>query len=200
MESYSARRAWVRASCYFAVCIGIAWLSGTLEQLVSARVVTDAQLDDVRWWMSFVVVSAYVRFAYFYYWPKGTVTHGRVLRPGYALLFGFLWGACQGLLFLSLYRYVQSFGTGIIANIAIMFVAYSVFSGLWQSLYWDKYVSPPHNIEEWNLRKVLVCHTPFLLLALTHLAIYDNGAIFVLWQAVAMMASACKMHFPAPGD
>lgn len=200
MKSYSAKKAWMRASVYFAACVGIAWWSGTLVELLASPIATEAQFNDLHWWLSVIVVSAYVKFAYFYYWPKGTVTHSRELRPGYALLFGFFWGSCQGLLFLTVYRYVQSFDLGTLANVVIMFVAYSVFSGLWQSRYWDIYVSPEHNIEEWNLRKVLVCHTPFLLLALSHLAIYDNGAIFVLWQAIAMMASAWNMHFPAPDD
>ena len=81
-----------------------------------------------------------------------------------------------------------------------MYAIYSVFAGLWQSRFWDVYVSPVHNIESWNMRKVFVCHTPFLVLALTHLGVYGNGAIFVAWQILALMASAWAMHFPAPGD
>ena len=59
-------------------------------------------------------------------------------------------------------------------------------------------MAPPHNIESWNLRKVLVCHVPFLLLALTHLAVFDNGLLFVLWQAAAMTFAAWHMRFPPP--
>ncbi len=168
--------------------------------LLQTPLASGLQLQDACWWAATAAVTAYVGFAYFYFWPRGTLCYGRQLRPAFALFFGFVWGACQGLLMLSVFRYVQGFGLAPQWTVLIMFIVYSTFSGLWQSQFWDVYVSPPHNIEEWNLRKVLVCHVPFLLFALLHLAIYDNAAVFILWQIMALMSCSWVMRFPAPGD
>ena len=35
-------------------------------------------------------------------------------------------------------------------------LAVGTFLGLWHALYWDRKVAPEHNIEAWNLRKVLL--------------------------------------------
>ncbi len=198
MSVYSPRKAWLRASVFFAVCIAIAAFAGTFSTLLP--VVAPGQASDPYWLLATAVVTSYMAFAYFWIWPQGTVTLGRQLHPGFALLFGLFWGGCQGLLMLTVFRFVASFELGVILNVVIMFVVYSAFSGAWQSQYWDIYVSPEHNIPEWNVRKVAIAHTPFLLLALIHLALFDNGFIFVAWQAIAMMASAWNMHFPSPFD
>jgi hypothetical protein len=198
MTQYDPSKAWLRASIYFATCIAIGWASGTLAALGAAPLASDAQINSGFWWLATVGVTSYVVFAYFFFWPKGTLSHGRPLRAGYALLFGFLWGACQGLLMLSVFRFIQSFGLDMLWTVLIMFTIYATFSGLWQSLFWDVYVSPEHNIAEWNLRKVLVCHVPFLILALLHLAVYQNAAIFILWQVMALVKSSWVMRFPAP--
>lgn len=197
---YSPKKAWIRASVYFAACLMVSWLSGVMQSLTSTPVVSELQLSDLTWWVSTALVTAYVVFAYFYFWPKGTVNHGRPMHLGLVLIFGFLWGACQGQLVLALFRLIESGGLAGGWNVLIMFAVYSGLTAAWHSRFWDVYVSPDHNIFEWNVRKVLIAHVPFLLLSVTHLAVYNNAAIFVAWQVVALTASTYVMRFPAPGD
>jgi hypothetical protein len=200
MKMYSPKKAWIRASIYFAICLMISWASGVMQSLISSPVIDESQSGHVVWWLATAGVTAYVVFAYFYFWPKGTVSHGRPLHLGLVLLFGFFWGACQGQLVLAIFRSIESIELAAYWNILIMFIVYSVLTAAWHSRFWDVYVSPDHNIFEWNARKVLVAHVPFLLLSLTHLAIFNNALIFVAWQIIALTASTFVMRFPAPGD
>lgn len=197
---YSPKKAWVRASVYFAVCLTVSWYFRVLQDLWQQPIALASQLADPLWWLATILVSAYVVFAYVYYWPKGTVTHGRSLRPFAVLLFGFLWGFAQGQLVLVIYDLIEGLGLSAVWNVVIMFGVISNLTAVWHSRYWDIYVSPDHNVYEWNLRKVLVAHTPYLLLSVTHLAIFGNAALFVAWQVLALTASAFAMRFPAPND
>ena len=197
---YSPKKSWIRASVYFAVCLMVSWASGVMQSLLNSPVLTDQQTGDPVWWSATLLVTAYVVFAYLYFWPKGTLKHGRPLHLGLVLIFGFLWGACQGQLVLAMFRLIESAGLADGWNVLILFIVYSALTAVWHSRFWDVYVSPDHNIFEWNVRKVLVAHVPFLLLSVTHLAVFDNAAIFVTWQVIALTASTYVMRFPAPGD
>lgn len=198
--TYSARSAWLRAIAYFTLCLALGWYFGIPERLVSGPPATAEQVADPLWWLLTLVVTADVFFAYLWYWPRGTLVHGRPRRPLAGLIFGFLWGFCQGQFMLVVYETIGSFGMAITVNIALMFLAWSTWTALWHSRYWDIRVSPEHNIEEWNLRKVLVSHTPFLLLSVTHYALYSNAALFVAWQIIALTTCTLVMRFPAPSD
>lgn len=143
-------------------------------------------------------VTAYVAFAYFYFWPLGTQSFGRSRQPLWAMLFGVMWGVAQSLFLLSLYALaLRNLVSAWHAALAV-FVAYSAFAGPWQSRFWDVYVSPEHNMPEWNLRKIAVAHVPFLALSLAHLAAFHNPVLIVAWQTIALVASSLAMHFPSP--
>ncbi len=171
-----------------------------MTSLIESPFVAPGQLDDPLWLLATALVSVYVVFAYAFYWPKGTLSHGRPLHPGFVLLFGILWGGCQGQLVLAIFRLIQSAELATIWTVLIMLLVYSTLTALWHSRFWDIHVSPDHNIYEWNARKVLVAHTPFLILAVTHLALFDNAALFVVWQIMALVTSSYVMRFPAPSD
>ena len=130
----------------------------------------------------------------------GTLSHGRPLRIPVAVVFGVTWGLAQGQLALSVYTWIEGLGLSRQWNVAIMFVAYSAFTAAWHSRFWDIHIAPDHNVREWNLRKVLMAHTPFLLLCILHLAIFGNQLLFVAWHVLALTACAWAMHFPAPWD
>lgn len=196
--TYSARGAWIRASTYFAVCLFVSAYVGVSQRLFSEPLVSAGQLTDPTWLVLTLVVSAHVVFGYFYFWPKGTVSHGRPRQLLAGIVFGFLWGFCQGQLMLVVYEVIAGFGLAITVNIALMIVAWSVWAALWQSRYWDIRIAPEHNIEAWNLRKILIVHLPFLLLCITHYALFGNTALFLVWQIAALMASTLIMRFPAP--
>lgn len=198
--AYTARGAWLRAGVYFAACLLASAYFGVLQRLFSEPVVTDGQLADPVWQVLTLVVLAQVVFGYFYFWPKGTVTHGRPRRLLAGIILGFLWGFCQGQLMLVTFDLIATASLGTAVNVGLMFVVWSVWAALWQSRYWDIRIAPEHNIAAWNLRKVLVAHVPFLLLSVTHYALFANTILFVAWQVVALTASALAMRFPAPGD
>ncbi len=171
-----------------------------MQSLIDAPLALPSQLDSGLWWGGTAVVTVYVIFAYTWFWPKGTLNHGRALHPGHVIVFGVLWGACQGQLVLALFRLIESIGLDALWNVLIMLGVYSIITALWHSKFWDIYVSPDHNIYEWNARKVLVAHVPFLVLSITHLALFNNALIFVIWQVIALLASTYVMRFPAPTD
>jgi hypothetical protein len=102
------------------------------------------------------------------------------------------------LLVLSLWRVVAQLAPGwpAAARIIAVILVLSAVTSLWHTRYWDRFVAPDHNVYEWNLRKVLGAHLPFLLLALAHLAWFDESAMFVGAHVVALAASAVAMRFP----
>lgn len=200
MKTYSPKRAWIIALVYFAVCISISAHVGELQALMSTPLASESQVTDSYWCTATLLVSAYAIFAYGYFWPKGTLTYGRPLHIGWALLFGVLWGACEGQLVLVAYRVVESAGLPSRWTVSLMFVGYSFMTSIWHQRFWDIHVAPRHNIFEWNIRKVAIAHAPFLLLILVHLATYNNALLFVSWQIIALTLSTLYMRFPAPGD
>ncbi|NJN79474.1 MAG: hypothetical protein HC797_02855, partial [Anaerolineales bacterium] len=88
----------------------------------------------------------------------------------------------------------------LISNVwTVVFVSFliiSTFKGIWQSQYWDIYVSPEHNIPEWNLKKVLLGHIPNLICTLSYLALFGNAFLFLSFQTTGLMICAYYMHFP----
>ena len=200
MTTVRPSAAWLRAGAYFAICLALSFYTGVLASVLSWPPVSDSDLADPRWWGMTAVVTAYTLFAYAFFWPRGTVTHGRPRRVAAGLVFGSLWGFCQGQLMLVVVWLAEQLALPTVFTIAMAFAVWSVFAALWQSLYWDVRVAPPHNIEAWNLRKVLISHMPFLLLCLVHYAMYGNAALFVAWQVIALVASSLAMRFPSPFD
>lgn len=199
-DTYSPRLAWMRAGIFFSACFLISRMSGVLWSLLHEPWFQVQQLSDATWWLATLLVSGYVAFAYLYFWPRGTTDHGRPLHPFHVVVFGVLWGLAQSQLVLSVYVLLQEWLGYRLLLVLVIVLIYSVFAATWQSRYWDVYVSPAHNIREWNARKVLVAHLPFLVLSLLHLVIFQNAALFVVWQIVALTASTWVMRFPAPGD
>ena len=196
-RDYSPRRAWLFGCLYFTVCLVIAVVSGVLHRVFAEPLVSSSRLSDGVWIGATALVTAHVSFGYLYFWPRGTTAHGRPRHPG-ALVFGIAWGIAQAMLVLSLFEWLDRI-TGVRWLSASLTIAgWSMFAGLWQSRFWDVHVAPDHNIREWNLRKVLVVHVPFLVLSVAHFAAYGNAAVFVAWWVLALAASAWAMRFPAP--
>jgi len=197
---YSPRLAWLRAFAYFTACIAIAVAMGVPQGILKQPLVTEIQLGDTRWRIATTIVTAHLLFAYLYFWPRGTLAHGRSGHWLMTPLFGLLWGAAQGMLIIALYLLCQRLGLGDLIAALLTIGIYSGWAGFWQSQYWDIKVAPEHNIEEWNTRKVLVAHVPYLILSVLHLMTFRNDGLFVIWQIVALTASAWVMRFPPPWD
>ena len=145
-----------------------------------------------------MVVACFVVIltGYGYVWPRGTLTYGRSLNLVAVILFGLLWGISEGVLFISVWLLLADWLPSKWLIVGLTFLILATFKGLWHSQYWDIYVSPEHNIEAWNLRKVLLAHTPNLIFTLTFLTLYGGVGFFVVWQTMALLLSTYFMHFP----
>ena len=78
------------------------------------------------------------------------------------------------------------------------FLALSAFIGLWHQFVWDVRVAPNHNIEDWNLRKVVLVHTPFLLAIVGYLTAFEVGVPVVSAGVIALVGSARSMRMRSP--
>lgn len=193
---HSPPLAWLRAALYFSVVLALSWLAGVLPAVLHAPLATAGNLADPWWWRLLTLCMAAVVWGYVIWWPRGTLTYDRKLYPVPQVLFGLVWGGCSAQLLLVMWAVVEEFGFGRWLTLVLVLFLQSGFSQLYQSGWWDIHVSPPHNIRAWNARKVLLGHLPFMLLTLTHFALYGNAGIVVLLFAAAMACSVVAMRFP----
>ncbi len=193
---YNPKSAWLRASVYFVVCLLIGWWTGALQAVFKTPLVTPKNLATAGFIPLTIACFAVILVGYGYIWPKGTLTHGRSLNLLSVIPFGLLWGVSEGVLFVSVWLILARWITTNWLLVLVTFLVLSTFKGMWHALYWDIYVSPEHNIDEWNIRKVLFAHVPNLLFTLTHLTLYHSAGLFVIWQVMALMLSTYFMRFP----
>ena len=193
---YSPKLAWLRAWLYYSFVIVFSWVTGVLGVVVSTPLIPEGRLEDTTW---LIVVSAcwiIAVWGYVYWWPRGTLTHGRQLYLVPAALHGIFWGLSAGLLYLSIYAVLEQFGFPGIVNALLLIGILSVYSINYQVGWWDIYVSPPHNLRKTNNGKVALAHQPFLIATLTLLVMYGDASMYVLLSTFAMTCSAIAMRFP----
>lgn len=198
--NYEPRAAWRRALIYFALCWALAAATGALERAFGGPLMFADQRSDPVWWAATGLGALIIIVAYGVIWPRGTFTDGRIARPWLSTAFGAVWGLSQGLLFTVLWMAAEVTGLGVAWVALISYLLIGAYNALWHSRYWDIRVSPPHNYREWNLRKVLACHTPNLVFCMAYLAWSGSFGVFVLLQALALALSARAMRFPAWWD
>lgn len=195
---YSPKLAWLRALAYFAFCFGIAAASGALQSVLGAPLVpADA---GAAWWALALGYLAIIVIGYAVIWPIGTFTDNRARHGALSIAYGATWGLAQGMWFLTIWTWIGKAGLAPLWSGALAYLAIGGYNGLWHRFFWDIYVSPPHNYTEWNGRKVLLAHTPNLIVGLVLLGLYGSGGVYVLMQALALGISAFVMRFPAPWD
>ena len=199
-EGYNATVAWKRGGAFVLAAITLGYLSGVTQE-ITTQAAWPGNLD-ARAWPGLAIYTVLIVVGYGVIWPRGTLTHGRPLRPLRAVFFGLCWGLAQSLVFLTLWTWCGLLGLGPWWTAGLAYLAIGTYNGLWQALYWDVKVSPPHNIQSWNARKVALVHTPNLLFTLAWLTVYGlPGAwVVVVMQCTALVLSSWTMHFPAPGD
>lgn len=200
MKGYSPRLAWIRGGIYFTSGFILSILTGVLPALVSKPIATSGQVSNFSWWLFTLSCVGVIYFAYFYLWPRGTLTHGRELHLPQVLFFGLFWGLGEGQVLLSAWAVTEKFISNVWLTALVTFLIVGTFKGLWQSQYWDIYVAPEHNIPEWNLKKVLFGHIPNLICTLSYLAVFGNALIFLLLQTAGLMYMTYRMRFPAWTD
>jgi hypothetical protein len=200
ITGYSPRLAWVRGGIYFTSGFILSILTGVLPALVSKPIANFDQVSNLYWWLFTFLCVGIIYFAYFYLWPRGTLTHGRELHIPQVLFFGLFWGLGEGQVFLSAWAVTEKFISNVWLTALVTFLIVGTFKGLWQSQYWDIHVAPEHNIPEWNLKKVLFGHIPNLICTLSYLAVFGNALIFLLLQTAGLMYMTYRMRFPAWTD
>jgi hypothetical protein len=193
---HSPKMAWLRAGLYFGFVTLLSGITGVFKTVVHSPLATPDQISDPIWLALTGLSLALVVWGYIIWWPRGTLVHGRKLYFAPALAFGLVWGICAGLFFLSAYSVIEQFQFPRIANALAVLVAIAVYNMNYQSGWWDIHVSPPHNIRAWNNKKVLFAHNPFLIATLTYLVLFGNAGMFVIFNALALGASAVAMRFP----
>jgi hypothetical protein len=194
---YLPTLAWLRALAYFSAALLLSWSLGVLQALLNSPLVTDDQLTDP-WWQAatlFYLVVLWVGYGLL--WPRGTFTDGRRRHLFIATVYGLLWGLCHGQVFLSIWAIVELSGLNAYWVAALTYLLLSGYNFAYHQFFWDLYVSPPHNIEAWNLKKVQFCHAPNLLLGLAWLATWGNFSMWLLLQTAALLACVHAMRFPA---
>lgn len=193
---HSPPLAWLRAGLYFSVVLVASWATGVLGTLVRGPWVAPGQAGQPLWLGLTGLWLLVTAWAYGYWWPRGTLTHGRprVLLP--QLGFGLAWGFCSGQLTLVFWALLAGFGAPPWLTALGVLVVLSGYGQLYQSGWWDIHVSPPHNRRATNAGKVLFGHLPFIVVGLAHFALFGNARLFVAFHAVALACSAVAMRFP----
>ena len=193
---YSPKLAWIRAWIYYCFVIVFSWVAGALGVVLERPLIPAGRFEDTTWLVVVSVCWLVAIWAYVYWWPRGTLVHGRKLYLIPTVVHGLLWGACAGLLYLSIYAMTEQFGFPGIVNALILVAILTAYNLNYQVGWWDIFVSPPHNIRATNNGKVALAHQPFLIATLTLLVMYGDAGMFVLLSAFALTCSAIAMRFP----
>ena len=192
--------AWLRACIYFSACYLVAIATGVFDALLSNPIATSEQIADLAWWIWVVGLALLVTVAYWGIWARYTLRFDRRLDVIPQTIFGLLWGAASGLLFLSFYHAARAVGSTWAAW-QVWLLAYTsiaIWQGLWQDYYWDVYISPEHD-SPWSIKfKVAATHIPNITTCLIFFALYENSAIFIVLQTWALLGASVAMRMPAP--
>jgi hypothetical protein len=194
---YRPLLAWQRAGMYFSAGLLLSWSLGVLQGLLTAPLVTIDQLGSMVWVAYTLFYAVVLWVGYMIIWPKGTYTDGRKAHPAITSLYGLAWGLCHGQVFLCIWALAELSGLNSYWVAAITYLLLSGYNFAFHQYFWDVQVSPPHNYEAWNMKKVQYCHAPNLLLGLVWLAIWGNYGLWLLLQTFCLLVSAHNMRFPA---
>ncbi|QBY04510.1 hypothetical protein E2K93_08960 [Thalassotalea sp. HSM 43] len=201
---YNAKRAWLIAFSVFACFWLLAWLTGVIDVLLRQAIASPQQLADPVWWLTALLITGFVLFAYGKLWSGKTLCFQRQRQPLSQILFGLIWGVSFSLYFLTLWHFAQWLLTLVFIDSSIWAVwclAY-LFISLWQALFmdmfWDLYVSPEHDTAASKQQKVMLTHIPNLTMSLIFLAVYQNYWLFIGWQTTALVICSVAMRMPSP--
>jgi hypothetical protein len=197
---YSPRLAWIRAGVYYCIIIVISWVTGALGYVLSRPLIPAGRFDDTIWIIVVTACWIVAIWGYVYWWPRGTLTHGRKLHLLPATIHGVFWGLSAGLLYLSMYAALEQFGFPGIVNAILLVMILSVWNLNYQVGWWDIYVSPRHNIRATNNGKVAFAHQPFLIATLTLLVMYGDAGMYLLLTIFALTSSSIALRFPTISD
>ncbi len=194
---YRPGAAWSRAAIYFGCCWLVSLATGTWERIVTSPLATADQLRDPAWLAWTAGSLALIVVAYPVVWARWTLTFDRARRWAVQLGFGIVWGLSAGQLLASYYVLADSTGWPRWGVWLLAWGLVGAWQGMFQDLFWDVWVTPEHDTPRTIRTKVFACHIPNVTVTLTYLVLFDNVAVFVLLQTVALTTAAVAMRFPA---
>jgi hypothetical protein len=156
--------------------------------------------SQLLWYGLFALMFTVATVGYWFVWPMGTRSHGRPLHRWWGGAFGLVWGLSEALLYVTVWSLIRSIVDSDWTVLASSFVLIALATGGWHQMFWDRYVAPVHNAAEWNVRKVLLVHMPFLFVSLTFITLFESGLLFIAAQVIALIGSSIAMRFPSPFD
>lgn len=197
-DIYYPKLAWMRGGMYFCACFTISYLTGAMELLLTTPLYTEEQLANPNWRWFTVGVATFIVVMYAGVWSYFTPVFERKKNVLISGLFGLLWGASSGQLFLSVWLLVNYLPLPMWACSVITFLILGGYQPNWHNIYWDHYIAPEHDTPMTQVIKATCCHIPNLAILLTHLTLYENYWVFVLAQVVACTSAGIGMRYPAP--
>jgi hypothetical protein len=199
-SAFDPLAAWLRAGIMFCAFYLVSWATGTMELILSSPIVTTQQLGNITWWLWVVGLTAFILFAYWGIWARYTIRFDRKIDLVPQTLFGLIWGTALGQMLLSIWRVGAMIGHSW--KVWQQWVLAYVLIGLWQwflmDMYWDIYISPEHDSPKSIRLKTMFTHIPNVTLCLIFLAMYENYAIFIALQTLALVGCSIHMRMPAP--
>jgi len=193
---YDAYAAWLQAGIFISMCHVISWGMGVLDATFFHP--TLPQMDNNTHFIIFTTASfIIVLVGYWIIWPMGTVTYGRAWG-WHCVFFGIVDGLAEAQLFLCIWSAVELIGLPRYGTGLITFFLQGGFKANWDQRYWNVYVAPAHNIEEWNKWKVLFVHVPNVLVTFSYFITYGNATLYCATQTLALIGSTSAMNFPSP--
>ena len=143
---------------------------------------------------------SFILVAYWGVWARFTIRFDRKLDLLPQVFYGLIWGTAFGQMFLSFWHLAVMLGPDW-ETWQIWLLTYAILS-IWQwllmDMYWDIYISPEHDTAFSIALKVPTTHVPNITLCLTFFAIYENYALFVALQCLALIGCSVAMRMPAP--
>jgi len=197
-DIYYPKLAWLKASTYFCAVYLLAWATGALELVLTSALVTAEQAANPAWVLYTIACYLFILAAYAGVWSYFTPVFERQKNTLVSAFFGFFWGSCQGLLFISVWLLIRKLGLPEWGTWIATFLALGSWQPNFHNIWWDHYIAPEHDTPMTQKIKALGCHIPNLLVTLTYLTLYGNLGLFVSFQVLACMSAAIGMRYPAP--
>jgi hypothetical protein len=192
--------AWLRAGILFCGFYLLSYFTGTMEKILAAPIFTTDQLANSSWQMWFAGMVVFILLAYWGIWSRFTIRFDRKLDLFPQITYGLLWGTAFAQLFLSLWSIAEMIGPAW-PTWQIYLLTYVIIT-FWQwfmmDMYWDIYISPEHDTAFSIALKVPTTHIPNVTLGLIFFALYQNYAIFIALQCLALVGCSIAMRMPAP--
>jgi hypothetical protein len=199
-SAFDPMAAWLRAGILFCAFYLISWVTGTMQVIVTSPIVTNEQSRDFSWWLWLVGLTAFILFAYWGIWARYTIRFDRKIDLFPQALFGLIWGTALGQMLLSIWRVSAMIAPAwkVWQQWLLAYVLIGIWQWLLMDMYWDIYISPEHDSPKSIRLKTLVTHIPNVTLCLIFIAIYENYAIFIALQTLALVGCSINMRMPAP--